>query len=387
MLARLITALSLLSATALAAGPVPAKEDKPTQTLMQSILAPLVTVLPLSFDLDEFSSSSNREKIAAHLKVLRDNSSKLKTHAKSKDRAFEFVANSLHNDATRIYRWYARGSYEEAQFALHHMTENCIACHENLPETHKVPPALAFFTALDLEKLPPLDRAQMQVMTRQFDDAMTTYEKVLISYESPTENVLLLQSLTDYLKVAANSKGDLSRPQTLLEKIAAKPGLSVTTKERLAQWVGEIKRISAAKDLQKTDLATARRLVNEGRSKMDFPRDKDGLIPYLTAAAILNRYVHEHKDRGEDVAEAYFLLGTTESLLGRSFWISREEFNFESAIRLAPGAPFARKAYQLLEESYTFGFSGSGGTRIPEDIQLLLNELRHIVEEAQGRRS
>lgn len=387
MLVRIAIVLTLLSSPALAGGPVPAKEDARTQSLMHELLAPIVTVMPLSFDLDEFSSAANRQKVAAHLKVLRDNATKLQTHAKTKDRAFEFIASSLKDDAARIYRWYSRGAYEEAQFSLHHMTENCIACHENLPETHQVPPAAAFFTAMKLDKMPPLEKAQLLVMTRQFDDALTTYETLFASNEVPTENVLLLQSLVDYLKVAANAKGDLSRPLKLLEQISAKPGISVTTKERLDQWVNETKRIIAAKDLEKRDLLTARRLINEAHDKMDFPRDKDGLIGYLTAAAILNRYVHDHKDRGEDVAEAYFLLGITESLLGRSFWISREEFNFESAIRLAPGAPFARKAYALLEESYTFGFSGSGGTVLPDDVKALLIELRRIVEEAQGRRS
>ena len=98
---------------------------------------------------------------------------------------------------------------------------------------------------------------------------------------------------------------------------------------------------------------------------------RDGLIEYLTAAAILNRYVHSHPDHGTDVAEAYYMLGITESLLGRTFWLSKEEFDFESAIRLAPVAPFAQKAYNLLEESYTFGFSGSSGTHIPDDASKL----------------
>lgn len=384
---RFILGLSMISATALAKGPVPAKEDKATQSIMQSILAPIVLLMPLSFDLDDFSAKANREKVAAHLKVLRDNAGKLQEHSRSKDRAFEFVSRSLHSDASRAYRWYMRGAYDEAQFTLHHLTENCIACHENLPETRKVPPAKAFFAALNLNDLPPLEKAQFQVLTRQFDDAMTTYEQLFLSYDMPTENLFLLQSLTDYLKVAANSKGDVSRPLKLLEQILAKPSLSQASRERLTQWTTEMKKVIASKALEKSDLPTARKLVDEGRANMDYPRDKDGLIQFLAAAAILNRYVHQHPDRGQDVAEAYYLLGITESLLGRSFWISKVEFDFESAIRLAPAAPFARKAYDLLEESYTFGFSGSSGTNIPEDVQLLLSELRHLIDEAQGRKS
>ena len=101
MMVRLLVALSLISSTAFAAGPVPAQEDKATQSLMQTLLAPMVTLLPLSFDLDAFSGKANHERVEAHLKVLRDNATKLEQHARQKDRAFEFVARSLREEVGR----------------------------------------------------------------------------------------------------------------------------------------------------------------------------------------------------------------------------------------------------------------------------------------------
>ena len=116
---------------------------------------------------------------------------------------------------------------------------------------------------------------------------------------------------------------------------------------------------------------------------MECPRDRNGTIHYVTAASILNRYIHNNPRTNLDVAEAYYLLGITESLLAHSYWISKEEFDFETAIRLAPGSSFAPKAYSLLEESYTVGFSGSSGTHIPADVKALLADLRKLIDDAQ----
>ena len=50
------------------------------------------------------------ERRAAHVRHGR-----LEAHAKGKDRAFEYIATSLRNDAAHLYRWFTRERYEEAQ--------------------------------------------------------------------------------------------------------------------------------------------------------------------------------------------------------------------------------------------------------------------------------
>src|SRR5690606_748058 len=120
--------------------------------------------------------------------------------------------------------------------------------------------------------------------------------------------------------------------------------------------------------LQKPEVAAARKTISEARNLMEFPRDQDGLIHYLTAEAILSRYVHGAREKTADLGEAYYLLGVVSEMTEHSIWINRSEFYLESAIRLAPSEPFALKAYALLEENVLFGYTGSSGTHIPEDV-------------------
>jgi len=379
-----ITTCFLLAAQLSDAAPAPkAKQDVPTQSIMQQIIGPLSRVLPLSFDDQSFEASKNRAAISKDLKQLMEGAAHLEDHARRKDKAFDYIAKSLRNDARHAYRRYERGDFEEAKFAVHNMTENCIACHESLPETHKVPPATGFFSALKIDSLHPLEKAHFYVVSRQFDDAMKTYEDYFTSGTVPLNSIGLLGSFTDYLKIATNAKGDLERPKKLVEKILARPDLPGHVKNQMTNWLQAIEQLESEKALTKSDIATAQKVLTQGREIMEFPRDRNGTVHYVTAAAILNRYIHDHPESTPEVAEAYYLLGTTESLLSHSYWISREEFDFETAIRLAPAAPFAEKAYTLLEESYTVGFSGSSGTHIPPDIKSLLAELRKLIDNAK----
>lgn len=362
-------------------------EKTKTRIIMDNIFDPIAQVLPLSFNDSDFTSSKNKNFITAKLKDLSSNAHILEKHASHKSRSFEFVAKSLERDAKNLYRWYTKGQFDEARFTLHNMTENCIACHSSLPENQKFPPADKFFAALKLNELPPLEKAHIQVLSRQFDAAIATYEEVLRSKEIHPLNLIVLGAFTDYLKICIHVKSDLKRPQPLMKEIMERPVTPLHVKEQLGRWLATLQKLDQEGVITQTDLGVARKILTDGRGLMEFPRDRDGLVHYLVASAILNRIVYQKEDQGSQMAEAYYWLGVSESLIEHSLWIQKSEFYFETAIRLAPGADFAPKAYALLEDSYISGYTGSSGTHLPDDIRELLSELRKIIEQAHGKKS
>lgn len=376
-------------------GAAKAESTAMTRGLMQSIFQPISTVLPLSFDGAAFSASENQAKIKSQLKILADNAQVFEQHGRSQDRAFEFVARSLARDARNVYRWYSKGHYDEARFTLHNMTENCITCHSSLPETKKFPGADQFFAKIKIDTLPPLERAHLQIVGRQFDDAMKTYEDLFRSKQIHPSDVVVLGAFTDYLRLAIGVKGDLKRPQETLARLLERPATPAHVRRQITTWLGALKELEASKAIARTtseagqpkiDLAVPRKLMSQARAIMEFPRDRDGLIQYIAAESLLQQFVHSHADRGKEVAEAYYLLGICDGLLGHSIWISRAEFYFESAIRLAPAADFAPKAYALLQDGLISGYSGSSGTHLPDDVKELLGELKMIIETARGEK-
>lgn len=357
---------------------------KPANTvaIMDSLIGSISEVLPLSFEMAEFSSRKNKEKILKDLANLREHAGLLQKHSGAKDKGFVFVAKSLESDAKNLYRWFERGYYDEAKFTLHNMTENCITCHSSLPETGKFPKPEKFLEKISLKSLPALEKARYLTISRQFDDALLSYEAMFDDQTIHPMNLVALGAFTQYLKLSISVKGDFKRPQQTLQKIADRPQTPVHVRQLVLKWIQELKQFDKSKPLSTINLAASRKVLDAGRREMEFPKDRDSLIHFVTASAMLNRYVYGNPESSVDTAEAYYMLGVTESLLGYSFWVSRQEFYLETAIRIAPGAAFSPKAFALLEESLIAGYTGSAGTNIPDDVNQLLTELKVLMKSA-----
>ena len=150
-------------------------------------------------------------------------------------------------------------------------------------------------------------------------------------------------------------------------------------------WLKDLKQLASNPPVGANELVIGRSLIEKAQKRMQFRMDRAGLVEYITASRFLNKFitskaqsVNSTSDDAE-VAEAYYLLGITESMVGRSYWLSQMEFYLETAVRLAPKSAFAEKAYALLEEQTVLEFSGSAGTNVPEDVQQTLRELRKLI--------
>jgi len=384
------TLVFLTTASGLASGQTKnaSKQKQPdTRVIMDDLMDSFSEVLPLSFDMKEFSSKNRKQSIMTSLKKLRDHAKVLEKHGEIKDKSFGYVAKSLEADANNVYRWFEKGYYDEAKFTLHNMTENCIACHSSLPETAKFPKPERFLSKINLQKLPALDKAHFLTMSRQFDEALAAYETVFRDPDIQPTNLIALGAFTQYLKLSINVKSDFKRPQQLLLNVADRPKTTLHVRQLVLKWNQQLAHYEKSSPLVQITLPGIRKVIEAGKLEMDFPKDRDGLIHYVTANAMLSRYINGNPSTSNDMAEAYYLLGVTESLLGHSFWISRQDFYLETAIRIAPGSTFSPKAYALLEESLVSGFTGSAGTNIPDDVSELLFELKKLIREAKKEKS
>lgn len=383
----LIAASAALCCVTVRAEPTSALPPSSTQAIMDSIFEPLSETLALSFEQEAFSRAANRTRVQAQLDKLAANVGHLEEHAQSQDRTFEFVAKSLGRDARRLASWYRKGRFDEARFTLHNMTDNCIACHSSLPQTKAFPRAARFLQRIDISKLHPIERATLQVTTRQFDDALTSYESLFDDKKNDPALAVSLGAMSDYLKLCIDVKSDFRRPQALLQRMRNRPTTPLHVRMQLDKWIAALRDFDVRAVLTSSKpVETAHKVLNDARAMMEFPRDRDALVHFVTAEAILARYIHSHPDRGNAVGEAYYMRGIAENLLEHSFWLSRSEFYFESAIRLAPAADFAPKAYAMLTESLTANFSGSSGTKLEPEAEDLLAELKTIIEQARGGR-
>jgi hypothetical protein len=381
--------LVLFSAACAAASdkPAPAPAAKPpadaatqqTRARMAEIFAAMRYLLPLSLDEHRFEDPEQAARVEAALALLDSSAGSLADHGGSREVPFSHLARSLAIDARDIHERYAQGHVREARYLVQTLTETCVACHSRLPAASDAPRSQDFLADAAVEKLPLAQRAKLAYATRQFDEAQSLYEALFADRSVPAGDIDLEGHLDDYLELVIRVRNDPARADATLARFATRPDLSPALRGELTHWRGSLARL-AKRGAVPDPVATARAEIDTAEKLRPEQDERDALVDYLDASALLHRHLADGSSPRASQAEAYELLGVIETRIGRSFWLSQAEAYLETAIRLAPGQPVARRSYALLEEFLTAGYSGSGGTHLPPDLRDKLAELRGISE-------
>jgi hypothetical protein len=365
--------------TARAADTTTPKDQAETRSIMAQIFSSLTTVLPLSMDSKEFNDPKNREKILTELRKMRDGTSSLVDHTKRFEGSYGFIAKSMSRDIKDIYNWYDKGATSESRYLLQQVSENCVSCHMKLPDPGHAPKMDHFFKDVAVAKLSAPEKARLQVALRQFDDALATWEDMFKTWPKPNE-LFAMDTLPEYLKVVIRVKGDTKRGFNALDGLSKRADLPKFMTREVTAWKGSLQRLSG--DMSKTgnELARAEKIVNNARRAMEYPMDRTGMVDYIVASGLLNRFLQDKAIKADKTSEAYYLLGITESLIGRSTWLTQTDYYLEASVRAAPKTKSALKSFEALEQQILMEYSGSGGTNIPDDVLANLEELRGLVK-------
>jgi hypothetical protein len=385
-LIHLVLATNLLSMTSASlfavdhpADKTPTTEQVETRSIMAGIFSSLTTVLPISMDTKEFSDPKNRDKILTELRKLRDSTTTLVDHTKKFEGSYGFIAKSMARDLRDIYTWYDKGSATEARYLLQQVSDNCVNCHMKLPDPGHAPKMDHFFKDVAITKLSPPEKARLQVALRQFDDALVTWEDMFRTWPKSGE-LFAMDTLPEYLKVAIRVKGDGKRALASLDLLIKRGDLPKFMTREVQSWRASLLKLTPELTKNGQELTRADKIIQNARKAMEYPMDRTGLVDYIVASGLLNRYMQDRGLKAEQTSEAYYLLGVTESLIGRSTWLTQTDYYLEASVRAAPKTKTAQKSFNALEQQLLMEYSGSGGTNIPDDVQSNLEELRTLIK-------
>lgn len=362
--------LSLLTPTARAQHDV-----AETRVAMNQLLQNLRIVLPLSVDPERFASPDERSKIEGALRGMATAATSLDSHTKGFDPGRRFVGRSLARDLDGALSSFQAGDYRRSEFLLHETVNACVSCHSRIESDTDSPVAADFLDDPALASLEPLERAKLQIATRRFDAGLSTLEETFAA--SPLQTSGLVNALTEYLTVSIRVKHDYERPVPVLTKLSQRPELWTQLRDNTGAWVDALQEF-AGRPQPEPSVAAARAILEEGLELADYPASRRPLVHYLVASQILSEFVAADESQAPDRAEAYFLLGTTETRITPDFWSSPADFYLEQAIRIAPHSPTAKRAFGVLEEATMLEFTGSRGVRVPADVDAHLKELRGL---------
>jgi len=379
----IFTFLSLLSGAAYCFGAEEAQTPEvgvspETQRIMLENLGGLSTGFRWSVNPEAFDTPEKRALVHHALQRLAANAADLERHSAELDEESTFLKHSFAQDAGQALRAYEAGHEGEARFVIDQMVDNCIGCHVKLPSKANSEPGKSFIASLDTEGLSLVERVRLEVAARQFDAALATYEAMFEAPSLSPQEIDLSGAFQGYLEVAIQVESNFARPRRVLTKFLERNDLPGYLRSQAKAWVAALDSLARRGSLGE-GLQAGRALVEQARMQSVFPEDPRGLVYYVAAASVLHRFLASKPQSVEEKAEAFYLLGVTESHLSHSYWISETEFFLERAIRMAPKAPFAERAYEYLEELTTYGFTGSAGIDIPEDVEQRLKSLHILI--------
>ena len=367
----------------LAPGVSLASESERTRAQMTRIFEAMQPLLLFALDDESFAKSGNRAEIASALALLEESSADLAAHGRERGPSFAHLGAALASDAQEAHRRWNERDPETARFLVLQLTETCVACHSRLRSDRDSPLSQRFVDENTVRGLPLDQRALIQYATRQFSRALESYEALLADSRHHASDIDRMGHLDEYLEICIRVRHEPTRAVEVLKRFAERSDTSRVLRGQVSRWIEALKAPGPPGD---AGLGEIERMIAEARQPYPGTSDRDGLVDYLQAGALLHQQLEEGFVEPEERARALYLLGLIDTRIGRTFWLSQSETYLEASIRTAPSTNTAQRSYELLEEFLILGYTGSSGQNVPADVQQKLEELRALAS-IPGNRS
>ncbi len=357
-----------------------AAEDNEVKQSMAEIYKSMQVLLPESLNIRTLNDLEKKKQFEENLKILREKSKWLAEHTGDKEVGFQFLSYSLAADVEEAHFQYSRGRISDSQAMIRSLVSNCVSCHSRLPG-QDLKGQTALFSQIKFRNLSLIERARLEVALRQFDKALMTYEEIIASQRFPWPRNINADPFIDYLTISIRVKSDYARALTAISNLKKKRTVPPYLRADLEVWIDSLNQLKNDKKLHQKTIDTVRVVMNKAKQKMEFQLDNKGLIYHIHASKLIHEILDNDKLPAHQKAEAYYLLGLTEMLMGRGYWLPKAVQYLESSIRLAPKTRYARKAYETLEgHVIIYAYSIDSEAVIPQQLANKLKELRTMVE-------
>jgi hypothetical protein len=336
---------------------------------MISLLSAFRGIQPYLVDQDRFSDSDNRKQIAELIQDLRKNFHHLEeipSNYKSLPGFTEnvkLVADLLDDSSRRL----SEGKVAYAWWRLRKLPTDCFTCHT----TYKVSSHYSNKDVVD-QSLAPLNRGRFLLATRQFTDAQVAFLEVLKDPEFRFNYDEVLRSL---LLITTRINKSPQTGITTFKEILATSKLPEEDAREVQSWIGELTKWSEEKPSEaKNSLAFGEKLITKGVALSPDTIEND--VALLRGTAILHEQLEGGALKPAQRSRALYLLGYAYLQLPLFFAEDWSEMYLERCITEFPGTKDAQSAYRAYRDHILDDYTGAGGTNLPAEIRLQLEDLR-----------
>jgi hypothetical protein len=276
----------------------------------------------------------------------------------------------------------------------------CISCHTQLSGGKR-----GFITSVNAVGRGSFDNdfeyAEFLYITRNFNKSVRYYDRAIAKRVETNEELKkinkktggvdsegyldksigqsLKRILTTYTKVSFRPDKAIS----LLSKYENDPKISKMLRDDVKEWLKQLKVWKDSKMVyslnKESDL---RAFINKYLSPLGEENQtvEDGSqdVTMLVASGFLTKFLGQ-RPKSDLVPEILYWLSIADRNLDFNFFFSLSDVYLKECITRYPKSSFAPKCYKEYEQNVIFGYSGSGGTNVPEEEKKELKRLKEYL--------
>lgn len=348
---------------------------------MRELKQTLVDVLPMVVDPAQFSQEKNQKTIEEKVHRMRELSRNVKHSAVKgqKDPSVDFISQAFSEDLARVEESLSLGKKDFARYNMLNVTAYCIECHTR---TSTGPSFSSNEFEQTVKRLSGIERGEFLLATRQFDSALKEFSNVIDEKLKEKNDFFILdKAVRQSLAITVKYLKDPKKSLDVIDKLKNSQATPFYLKQNALGWEHAIKEWMKEKPSKDNSAkAILKRCQQWEQLAQQDPMgnlEQTGQIYYLRALSDLHLILATNLSN-DDLGQALYLTGVGyEAMRDFSMWNLHEDY-YESCIRKVPHSTWSEKCYKRYEESVYFGFTGSSGIRIPEDVAKRLSDLKSL---------
>ncbi len=356
--------------------------------VMDRVHESFVKIIPYIYSekkLAELKEKKNKDQKEEVIKILNDISNFFKS-AKNvetfKKPGFRPSLETINNHMNETVLSVKSDHTSYASKRLKAMTAICISCHTQLSGHDDFAENVAVAGKKQFQK--PFDYANYLMLLRKFPAAQKQYENAI------NENLKL--PVSDQISEEISSA--LKRVFSLHTKIEFNPkaaqkfitqynnhrNMPKVAHDNLIQWE---KSLRSWKSFNPKKLKSIESFISKNLTPIEEDKPETAMgendVTLLIASGVLTKFLSENP-KTKLAPQILYWLAVAEKRLGTNYIFSLGDLYLKECIQLYPESAFAKKCFQQYQDDLTFGFSGSGGTDIPEDKKRELDRLKGLLK-------
>lgn len=352
---------------------------------MQLMAEDVRKLLPFLYDQEAFRDPKNREQIHRSLKEFAQAADHIKpSMAKpflEDELLVEYSLTNLKEDLNRAAATFNMGQFDYSRSVAKASMSHCFRCHSVTQTGSSAGWDLSSIQKLNLA---PLERADLLVATRKYDQALSFMEQLLNSIEFQKSYAFDFEALLRrYLALIIRVEKAPDRALAELNKILDR---GETPHYIAVQAEGWQKSLRAWKNERPVSIKSANELFRQVERRFarasalqNYDKDHAGDVEYLRATSLLHQNIGLAKEP-KDKARAMYLLGKAYEVLDELGSWNLHESYYEACILKDPKSVTSKSCYSRLEASLFMGYSGSSGTHLPMDQRARLKRLKDRIQ-------